>query len=162
MKFVSWCEESFIWNAANKCERKIWYFNKKINLINGISSTRKVFLPVILNIIQIFTGIKQWRIKTNLKILVAEFKRDSSKFILNNCAGSTEMPLYRLLANLKTWNSITSFLWWLILYEHKHLIKTLDYLCDVNDSVHQQQIIKLIFFIKYIYICMYILDIPIK
>ena len=35
--------------------------------------TRKVYLPVILNLIQIFTGIRQWRRKTKLKILIIEF-----------------------------------------------------------------------------------------
>ena len=70
---------------------------------------RKVFLPVIFNLIQIFTGIRHWRMKTKLKILAAEFKRESYKFILNNCAVFTEMTLYRLFANLMTLNSITSF-----------------------------------------------------
>ena len=47
--------------------------------------------------------------KTKLKILGAEFKGESYKFILNNLAGFTEMTLYRLLANLMTWNLIISF-----------------------------------------------------
>ena len=63
------------------------------------------FLPAILNLIQIFTGIRQWRMKTKLKILAAE----SYKFILNNRAGFTEVRLYLLLPNSLTWNSITSF-----------------------------------------------------
>ena len=71
--------------------------------------TRKVFLPAILNLVQIFTGIRQWRMNTKLKILTAEFKRESYKFVFNNHAGFIEMRFYRLLANLMTWNSITSF-----------------------------------------------------
>ena len=35
--------------------------------------TRKFFLPVILNLIQIFIGIRQGRMKTKFKILAAEF-----------------------------------------------------------------------------------------
>ena len=55
--------------------------------------TRKVFLPVILNLAQIFAGIKQWRMKAKLKILAGEFKKESYKFIYNNCAWSTETSL---------------------------------------------------------------------
>ena len=60
--------------------------------------TRKFFLPVILNLIQIFIGIRQKRTKPKFKILAAEFKRESNKFILNSCTGFTEMTLYFLLA----------------------------------------------------------------
>ena len=70
---------------------------------------RKVFLPLILNLIQSFTGIRQWRMENRLKILVAEFKGENYKFILQNFAEFTEMMLYCLLANLMTWNSVTSF-----------------------------------------------------
>ena len=47
--------------------------------------------------------------KAEFKILAAEFKKESYEFILNNYAGFTEMTLYRLLANLMTWNSTTRF-----------------------------------------------------
>ena len=46
--------------------------------------TRKVFLLATLNLIQIFSGIRQLRMKARFKILAAEFKRESCKFALSN------------------------------------------------------------------------------
>ena len=62
-----------------------------ICLKQPIFLTWKVFLPVILNLIQIFTGIRQWRMKVKFKILGSDFKRESYKFILNYCSGFTGM-----------------------------------------------------------------------
>ena len=63
------------------------------NLVN-ILLTRKVFLPIIFYLTQIFAGIKQLRMKAEFKLLAEEFKKESYKFILNNCFRFSEMTLY--------------------------------------------------------------------
>ena len=53
--------------------------------------------------------VRQRRMEDKFKILAAEFKRESCKFILNNCTVFTEITLYCLLASLMTLNLIKSF-----------------------------------------------------
>ena len=63
--------------------------------------TRKFFLPIILNLNQIFNGVSQWRNKAKFKILAVDFETESYKIILNNCSGFTEMTLYPLFSKVK-------------------------------------------------------------
>ena len=60
--------------------------------------TRKVFLLFILNFIHIFNDKSQWRMTAKFKVLSAELKMESYKFVLNKYAGFTEMKLYPPLA----------------------------------------------------------------
>ena len=62
---------------------------------------KECIFPIILNLIQIFIGMRQRKKdKAKFKSLAAEFKMESYKLILNNFAGFSKMTLYPLPATV--------------------------------------------------------------
>ena len=70
-----------------------WHASERGSSSPDITAIKKVFLHVILNLIQLFISEKQCRMKTKFQILSPKFERKSYNFILNNCSGFIEMML---------------------------------------------------------------------
>ena len=78
---------------------------------NNLVLTRNVFLFLIFNLIKIFTSIRQWRMKTKLKILVAEFERESYKFLLNMTMEYKHTMTPQIGVLKYNWKSLRKIIW---------------------------------------------------